>query len=532
VFKRKVQKIKIIFFLVLFIMCLHNIVHAQSLPVGYFEDDIARALQLQGKISPSLSFTQRPLYNHKLLVRDSLLVYLDSSYHPQKQDYKSKWFQVEALPVSIITKNNTTFPFGWNDGLMEPARGRQTLIAGGAYARTGPLSIQLQPEIIRGNKKKYDITREYGDETNGPFQRIWFGQSNILISAAGMSAGISTENLWWGPGRYSSLFMSNNAPGFFHYTFKSNRPLKTPIGYFEWNIVSGTLKQDTSFGFENFYLKKIPFSDANRFFNAITVSYQPKWIPGFFIGANRSFQMYEADINLQDPNFIERYLPVFSNLFKQNTNNEDQKGRDQLVNIFTRWLFPKTQAEFYFEYGWNDHKYNNRDFIIDPVHAASYLLGFRKIQPLNKKQWIDFTTEIIQMSQTPDFLVRNAGNWYEHGLVTQGYTNMNQIMGAGSGKGNNVQTFATSWHSGLSMLGIKTQRIQHDPVQANAQSKVVTLGQREHIWTDYVFSLEGRYRYKNWLVNINVNWVKAAKFGFEFGKRKNVSSVIALNYLW
>ena len=135
---------------------------------------------------------------------------------------------------------------------------------------------------------------------------------------------------------------------------------------------------------------------------------------------------------------------------------------------------------------------------------------------LNKKQWIDFTTEIIQMSQTPDFLVRNAFNWYEHGLVRQGYTNMNQIMGAGSGKGNNVQTFATSWHSGLSMLGIKTQRIQHDPVQADAQSKVVTLGQREHIWTDYVFSLEGRYRYKNWLVNVNVNWVKAMKFGFEF----------------
>jgi hypothetical protein len=225
-------------------------------------------------------------------------------------------------------------------------------------------------------------------------------------------------------------------------------------------------------------------------------------------------------------------LNVFSNLFKQNTNNEDLKARDQLVNIFTRWLFPKTQAEFYFEYGWNDHSYNSRDFIINPIHSASYLLGFRKIQPLNKKQWVDFTTEITQMSQTPDFLVRNAGNWYEHGFVTQGYTNMNQIMGAGSGKGNNVQTFATSWHSGLSMLGIKTQRIQHDPVQADAQSKVVTLGQREHIWTDYVFSLEGRHRYKNWLVNINVNWVKAAKFGFEFGKRKNVSSIIALNYLW
>jgi len=508
---------------------------AQSLPVGAFEDDIARSLQLQGKISPTLSFTQRPLYNHSLLIKDSLLTYLDPSYHPQKKRYQSKWFQVEAMPASIITKNNTAFPYGWNDGLMEPAKGRQTLITGGAYAKMGPLSIQLQPEIIWGDKKSYDTTSGYGGWNNGPFERIWVGQSNILLSAAGMSAGVSTENLWWGPGRYSSLFMSNNAPGFFHYTFKSNRPFKTPIGYFEWNLVTGTLKHDTSFGFENFYLKKQPFSNGNRFFNAITVTYQPKWMPGFFIGVNRGFQMYEADMNLQDPSFIEKYVPVFSNLFKQNTNNEDKKDRDQLVNIFTRWLFPKSHAEFYFEYGWNDHSYNSRDFIIDPVHSATYLLGFRKIQPLNKKQWIDFTTEIVQMSQTPDFLVRNAGNWYEHGLVYQGFTNMNQIMGAGSGKGNNVQTFATSWHSGLSMLGLKMQRIQHDPVEAYVESSsqpMVMLGQRKYIWTDFVLGVEGRYRYKNWLAHVNVEWVDATKFGFELGKRKNVSSIIAVSYLW
>lgn len=507
---------------------------AQSLPVGAFEDDIARSLQLQGKISPTLSFTQRPLYNHSLLIKDSLLTYLDPSYHPQKKRYQSKWFQVEAMPASIITKNNTAYPYGWNDGLMEPAKGRQTLITGGAYAKMGPLSIQLQPEIIWGDKKSYDTTSGYGGWNNGPFERIWVGQSNILLSAAGMSAGVSTENLWWGPGRYSSLFMSNNAPGFFHYTFKSNRPFKTPIGYFEWNIVTGTLKHDTSFGFENFYLKKQPFTNGNRFFNAITVTYQPKWMPGFFIGVNRGFQMYEADMNLQDPSIIEKYVPVFSNLFKQTTNNEDKKDRDQLVNIFTRWLFPKTHAEFYFEYGWNDHSYNSRDFIIDPVHSATYLLGFRKIQPLNKKQWIDFTTEIVQMSQTPDFLVRNAGNWYEHGLVYQGFTNMNQIMGAGSGKGNNVQTFATSWHNGLSMLGIKMQRIQHDPVQAIPESSqpLVMLGQRKYIWTDFVLGVEGRYRYKNWLAHVNVEWVDATKFGFELGKRKNVTSIIAVSYLW
>lgn len=514
------------------IACLQHSLQAQSLPVGYFEDDMARALQLKGKISPTLSFTQRPLYHSKILSRDSILTYLDSTYVPHKKGYNTKWLQVEALPATMMIKRNTKFPYGWNDGLMEPAKGVQSLFSGGVYAKSGPLSVQFQPEIIWGNKLKYEVTDDYGDPSYGSFERVSYGQSNLLLSAGGVSAGISTENLWWGPGRYSSLFMSNNAPGFFHYTFKSNRPLKTPIGSFEWNIVTGTLKHDTSFGFENFHLKKEPFADGNRYFNAVTISFQPKWMPGFFIGANRGFQMYEADLKLQDPSFTEQYLPVFTNLFKQSTNNEDKKDRDQLVNVFTRWMFPKSHAEFYFEYGWNDHSENSRDFIINPVHSATYLLGFRKIHTLQNKQWIDFTTELVQLSQTPDYLVRTAGNWYVHGLVLQGFTNMNQIMGAGSGQGNNVQTIAASWNKGLTMAGIKMQRIQHDPVEDASGSPLITLGQRKLIWTDFVFSLEARYRYKKWLAHANINWIDATHYGFNYGKRSNVSSVLAISYLW
>ncbi|MFX8805488.1 capsule assembly Wzi family protein, partial [Acinetobacter baumannii] len=58
--------------------------------------------------------------------------------------------------------------------------------------------------------------------------------------------GISSENLWWGPGIYNSLLMSNNAPGFWHLTFNSRKPLKTPIGDFEWQLIGGKLVEDTS----------------------------------------------------------------------------------------------------------------------------------------------------------------------------------------------------------------------------------------------------------------------------------------------
>jgi hypothetical protein len=35
--------------------------------------------------------------------------------------------------------------------------------------------------------------------------------------------------------------MSNNAKGFNHFTFNSNKPLKTSIGNIEWQFITGKL---------------------------------------------------------------------------------------------------------------------------------------------------------------------------------------------------------------------------------------------------------------------------------------------------
>ena len=54
--------------------------------------------------------------------------------------------------------------------------------------------------------------------------------------------GVSTENLWWGPGVRNSLIMSNNAPGFGHISFNTTAPVLTKIGSFEWQLISGVLQ--------------------------------------------------------------------------------------------------------------------------------------------------------------------------------------------------------------------------------------------------------------------------------------------------
>ena len=143
-------------------------------------------------------------------------------------------------------------------------------------------------------------------------------------------------------------------------------------------------------------------------------------------------------------------MPVFNAVFKsaEGGTAEDAIPRDQQISIYTRWLFPKSHAEFYFEYGWNDHKDNFRDFWIDPEHAATYLIGFKKLMPLKNNSWLELNTEIVQTAQTIDYLVRTAGDWYVY--ENGGYNHNNQILGAGSGLGNNVQTIQVNLLKGLS----------------------------------------------------------------------------------
>ena len=65
---------------------------------------------------------------------------------------------------------------------------------------------------------------------------------NIKLNYKGLSFGISNENLWWGPSIRNSIMMSNHARGFKHISLNSTRPLKSFIGWFEFQLVSGRLE--------------------------------------------------------------------------------------------------------------------------------------------------------------------------------------------------------------------------------------------------------------------------------------------------
>jgi len=516
---------------ILFFSCLCLLVvkgNGQSVAVKSAAEDVLSVKQLTDTSLADYSFCVRPLQNTGQIA--AALQKEDFNYFAPPL-VSSRLFKINLLPVSWTQQFNSHHPFGWNDGVMIPAKGYQTMITAGVYAKVGPLSVQLQPELVYAANPQFETTTDYGSPTTGKYQKIFAGQSSIRLTQGGFSVGVSTENLWWGPGIHSSLIMSNNAPGFAHLTFNSSHPVKTAIGSFEWQLIGGKLSFDKNLPSQNFNLRPAFSTPAAmtahaadwRYLSGLSIAWQPKWLKGLFLGMNRIFQVYNKDLKANSAGFTDKYFPVFNVLQKQNAGSEDSKNRDQIVSLFTKWVLPKAQAEVYAEYGWNDYSYNIRDFVMSPTHSAAYLAGFRKIVNLPGKKLLEIGTEITHMEQSTDYVVRNAGNWYEHGIITEGYTHDNQIMGAGSGMGNNVLTITTTLINGWKSIGLELERIENDPLSINHASR----------WTDYAVGFTGQCNYQRFLFSVRLQGIQSANYGWELNKNLfNFHGVVGVSYLW
>ncbi|RYD87985.1 MAG: hypothetical protein EOP54_27955, partial [Sphingobacteriales bacterium] len=372
--------------LILALLCLGNLAYSQSLPVGSQAlEDYYRRAQLAGKLDSTVSFTIRPLipsaalkikdfaYPDSLEQRYNLL---DADHSGVSKNGKLKW---QLLPMSIQLQANSHHPYGWNDGAMIPAKGLQSLLSAGIYAEYGILSVQFKPEVVLAanssfdtfNKDHYDvITARYYDFYNNidlparfgksGVTKAYWGQSSIRLNYKALSFGLSTENLWWGPGLRNSLLMSNTAPGFKHLTLNTRKPISSPIGSFEGQIIAGRL-EGSGYGVlepeREYFGQPLYVEKPNnwRYLSGLAITWQPKWVPGLFLGLTRSAQTYSNGLNK-----FGDYLPFFSSK-KQEAAAEAINKRDQRNSYFMRWLWPEEKAEVYFEYGRNNYSGSSGD---------------------------------------------------------------------------------------------------------------------------------------------------------------------------
>jgi hypothetical protein len=432
-----------------------------------------------------------------------------------------KTAKTAILPVTLTTQFNSHHPYGYNDASFIPANGLQSQLTFGANFKAGPVKLQLQPELIYASNPTYPVNGSYGYSSVKPYTKLYGGQSTLSVSASAFSVGVSTANKWWGPGVTNALIMSNNAPGFANVFIKTHGPAKTPIGNFEFELIGGRLETDSLLPYENFHLKPSPnLRNSWRYINAYILSYNPKWLPGVYVGLIRSLQRYGPDVVNGTGTFSSKYLPIVTKTFqKKNDWGDDTLNTDQVASFFVRIVFPKSKSELYVEYGKNDYGERTRDYLMAPTHSVAHIVGFKKIVTLNKNKYLNLGIEFTQMSQSPDAILRTAGNWYVHGGVGQGYTNYNQIMGVGSGFGANKQIVMGTYINGNNRLGVFIEKTNRDPENRSIH------------WTDMAYGIAPQVTLKNIVLAAEFVVISSKNYAWEKGNNLlNFNAKLAVSY--
>lgn len=543
--------------------------YAQNLQSGFpvFEEYLRR--ESISDTSIIHSFLVKPLDLGGLGFR---VKYFEEPYSLSRPNFES--IAIKPLPVIWTTQFNSKRPYGWGDYGMRKNVGFQTYFSSGVYANWGILHLQIQPEFILSQNRPFQgYSSEFSDLTNriryviwnraddperfgtSPYSRVWWGQSKFSLKYQFLEIGVSTQNIYWGPGQFNSLLFNHNAEGIPHITFNTTKPAKTFLGNFEWQIVSGkiTASNQPPSQVESLNEKYfIPYPDDWKYLNAITLSYNPKWVPGLFIGFARTFQVF----NEKRGDSFGDLFPIFEAFQKEkffengNTVEFDGNGRDQQAEVFARYVFPKSKFEFYFEYARKDHAFNWRDFILNPDHARAFLLGFGKIVDVNFFGFSKFQirSEITHLQQSVNRLTRYdsksriVGGNEGFGTHSQarGFSNFGQPMGGTAiGTGSNVQILETSLINNFDRVGLRFERLaNHQDFYFGAFE-----GTERKPWIDYSIGLLFDKNIDNLLLSSKLQVIHARNYQWQldpastpdFPKGKNLISMMAqvsLIYFW
>ena len=376
---------------------------------------------------------------------------------------------VRLVRPTIAARYNSAFPFGSNDGAVWAGRGLTSSVQAGVAARWGPLSLTLVPIAFRAENAAFDLAdngrdgalrfahAQYATSVDVPqrfgdaaYQRVDPGQSTLRLDLAGVAAGISTANAWWGPASQFPFLLGNNAAGFPHVFVGTARPAYVWIGHVHTRLLWGRLDQSEYFD---------PAEDAlgvarpRRFAAGLIGVFQPRGVPGLEVGAARFFHAPWPESGLPG-----RYVArPFEGILKKSldeppnpipTDPQSQDGENQLASFFGRWVLPRSGFEAYFEFGRDDHNWDGRDLWQQPDHQASMLWGVRKSWRRGAHGLVAARLESLNYESHPIGVFRNAAIMYAHSSGSnQGHTQRGQLLGADAGVGSGAGAVAAvDWY--------------------------------------------------------------------------------------
>jgi hypothetical protein len=401
------------------------------------------------------------------------------------------------LPVDAAAGYRSGYDGGRNDELMWQGRGLSAQATAGIHVDWQFLHATLAPAVAYQQNREFEILPPNADQ---PFANAWYptsldipqrfgpdaywstgwGQSSVHIAAGPIAAGLSNQNMWWGPGIENALLMTNTAPGFAHVFLSSSHPVDIGIGDAEFSVVLGRLRESEWFDTVS--------TNNKHLFRAVNVVLQPAILPGLYVGGARAF--------------VGSWPDEFNGIVKELFRSPFAKNRDsnspgsQLLSFFARWVMPASGFELYSEWGREDHSADLKDFLEDPEHSQAWIFGFQKVVPRGPDR-VRVAAEWAHMQEfTPPRPERSISSWYKHGGA--GYTNEGQWLGTATGTGGNSQHLRVDLLQNGRSIGLYAERIKrydlayydHRP-GANLYFHDVEItggGRAQVLWQDLLFS--------------------------------------------
>ena len=208
-----------------------------------------------------------------------------------------------------------------------------------------------------------------------------------------------------------------------------------------------------------------------------------------------------------------------SKYYKNDGSNTKTK---QIVSISARYLFQKSNAELYVEYGYGDNTTNIEDLTLSIDHGAVFSAGFKKLAPLSKSKWLVLETEITQLTQSFNNQYRGTGgDWY---LYQGSYTNQSRILGAGFGMASNMLTIKASVKEGFGRMGIVLQRIIHS-------ASLEPYFSENKRWIDYSLGFIYAKKVKNIVIQSKTQLVHSDNYAWKINEQRfNFNSQVGFLY--
>lgn len=404
------------------------------------------------------------------------------------EDSADNWF-VRGIKQSLTMRiygpewfnsYNTAAPYGQNDGALWQGKGYNTALTAGVRFEGYGFEATFKPQVSFSQNLAFEYTRPrysgsvydgkaavYGDYSLGnidapqrfgdkPFWNFDLGDSEIRWSWNTFTLGFGTENIWLGPAQENPIMHSNNGPGYPHFDFGLRRQKLAindfDLGEIEFRYWMG--KTTESGFFDN------NIANNENLITGLFVAYKVPFFDGLTIGFNRTMLTKWKDKDAYA--FFTILVP-----FMKKTAGYDQN--DQRASVFIDYFIPKGGIDIYFEWGKNDYNSGFDNLMRYPFHTQAITAGFKKTIDFKNISSIygQFLCELTFIESSMDYHFfydwGGTGNdFYTHSIITQGYTNQGQYIGAGIGAGGNSQLVSYTLYYPNGKTKLFLQRVNPD----------------------------------------------------------------------